>query len=274
MINRVSSEALSFSFASVSVLRVNVSSTRLGLPDTAATAGSSTASAASPASGGPDTVTVSPQALAAGQSASPAAVEGTSTSDTGAPAPATTDTTTVPPTAPTAPSASAQKIAALIKALDRNQDGALSEEEFVEGAKALLRGSRGHHHHRAHRHDERGDGAGETPGSEAPAPATNPGRALGLEKRLARAFGRLDGDGSGSLTQEELVAALDRATGGAGSEAPAAPPSPEAPPAPEPLPPSPAPTASAPAGSVNVAYSVTFVSIAVKSYQAVGQLAA
>lgn len=230
MISRVSSEAFSYSYASISVLRVNVSTSPLGLSsDAAPQAGGGTTATSS----GNDSVTLSPQALAAGESTptdaasqtgqssgSTSSTTSTSTGNTGGTSPAgtggaTSTSATGGTGATTGGTSSEQKIAALIKALDSDGDGALSEEEFVEGAKRLLRGKHGHHHgHRAERADGPSDGDNEVRRGEG-----HHGRGRGLEKRLEKAFGAIDANGDGSLSQDELVSALNGAT--KGGQAPA-----------------------------------------------------
>ncbi|MGE0813281.1 MAG: hypothetical protein AB7O28_07840 [Vicinamibacterales bacterium] len=120
---------------------------------------------------------------------------------------------------------------ALFGALDANQDGAVTEDEFRAGARRLLRGgygrtedSRRHDHHHGH-------GVGR------------------LGRRLERAFDRVDADGDGVIGKDELnqaLAAVDARRRGA-----AAPP---------------ADPQEAPAGPAAATVSLTVVSIAVQRY--------
>jgi hypothetical protein len=93
----------------------------------------------------------------------------------------------------TSGSPATRKADALLAALDADKNGSISEQEFTEGAMALLRraGSR-HHHRRVH-----GDGH-------------DHGRhhARRLEHRLERLFDRLDANGDGAVDGGELSAAL------------------------------------------------------------------
>jgi len=84
---------------------------------------------------------------------------------------------------------------ALFGALDADQDGAITEQEFTEGAVALLR--RAGDQRRVREHD--GDGEHE-------------GRGLRrlerrLERKLERAFDRVDANDDGAIDQEELTSA-------------------------------------------------------------------
>lgn len=142
--------------------------------------------------------------------------------------------------------------AALFKALDADEDGTVTEDEFKAGARALLRqGRRGEHAGGVHHgdHDHRG------------------GRRL--NRALGRLFDAVDADGDGGLTKEELSAALQRTSKPA--QAPAPPP--------EGL--VPTQNAAQPstnqeaagAGSITSAsfVSVTVVSVAIRSYTAFSQ---
>lgn len=147
--------------------------------------------------------------------------------DTASPVAATTDTATV---------SWGARAAALFAALDADQNGAVTEDEFKDGAKALLRRGRSEDHAHRSEHSHRG------------------GRRL--EHRLERLFDRVDADGDGALTKDELSSALSHAT-------PTAPPPPADPPA-----------STGTAASTSTFVSVTFVAVAVRSYTAVSQLAA
>jgi Ca2+-binding EF-hand superfamily protein len=104
-------------------------------------------------------------------------------------------------TAPSAPSSRAARRADVLhNALDADEDGAISKEEFVDGAMALLRRAGAHHHgHRVHgeRHDH---GGHEGHGSSR------------LERKLDRLFERVDASGDGNVDQAELTDALARVT--------------------------------------------------------------
>jgi hypothetical protein len=136
-----------------------------------------------------------------------------------------------PPTAGTTP-----KSAALVAALDADKDGVLSEREFTDGARALLdRDKPGRV--RQDDEDERRRGGKR------------------LERRLEKAFDRIDGNDDGRLDAGELTAALEgRRRRGDDNRNASTPPIPSAPP-------------SAPSGGVSIAYvSVTYVSVAVQRY--------
>lgn len=290
MFNRVSSQDVSASYASIGIVRVTFTAARQA-------ASSSGAPTETPLAN-TDSVSLSPNALAAAQGVGPSTTGSTPSSIT--PSEGTPESATPPPS-PTNSRAD-RLAAALIKALDTNQDGALSTEEFVDGAKALLGRGRirrrggeedggksddrvdsGHHHGRGHR----------------------------LERRLEKAFGRIDADANGSLDAGELAAALARsADPKSGVPAPAAgtpnapppvgsgttpapvgnvptttdPTAPTAPdqqvtPAATQAPTSATATPTAPSTSNGSLFSfsvttVTFVSVAVQKYQAVSELKA
>ncbi len=145
-----------------------------------------------------------------------------------------------PATPPAPPASRAERRAeALFRALDADEDGALTEAEFTEGAITLLRNAG------ARRRIE-GDGEG------------NHGETRGLrrlERKLGRAFDRVDRDDDGSISKDELTAALARA-GGRRRGGPDGPP-----------PASPAPDKAATAATVS--FSVTFVSVAMQRYSSV-----
>ncbi|HUU34502.1 MAG TPA: hypothetical protein VMW48_10585, partial [Vicinamibacterales bacterium] len=85
---------------------------------------------------------------------------------------------------------------ALFGALDADQDGAITEQEFTEGAAALLRRA-------GHRHRARG-GDGDDHRSERGAEHGG-GR---LHRKLEKAFARVDANQDGSIDKDELTAAL------------------------------------------------------------------
>lgn len=298
MFNRVSSQDVSASYASIGIVRVTFTAAR----QTAAPPASPTETVAAN-----DSVSLSPQARAAAQQPVPASVA------TGpAPvAPPTDDSETGAAPVPPVPSPTASGVdglaAALIKVLDTNSDGSLSKDEFVEGAKALL--GRGRARRRGG--DDGGDGAGSIDAAGKHDRGHHVGRGHRLERRLEKAFGRIDADDNGSLDAGELAAVLARASRrkpepaapttepapsplpaqGAGSSAPVAVPpitDPATPQTPEQQTAPPAPTAGAaqppaPAGPASPSSTslfslsvttVTFVSIAVQKYQAVNDLKA
>lgn len=88
---------------------------------------------------------------------------------------------------------------ALFGALDADQDGAITAQEFTEGAVALLR--RAGDRQRVRGHDGEGHGHHESRGV---------GR---LERQLEKAFGRVDANDDGAIDQDELTAALAAAGG-------------------------------------------------------------
>ena len=131
---------------------------------------------------------------------------------------------------------------ALFGALDGDEDGAITEQEFTEGAIALLRRAGGR---RRVRGDD-GEGAeGESRGVRR------------LERKLEKAFGRVDANDDGAIDKEELTTALAQVAKRRGGQT-APPPPAEPPPAQEPAPPAQTGTA--------VSFSFTFVSIAVQRY--------
>jgi len=206
----------SFSVASVS-LSINA---RPASPATTAPA------AASP---GGDRVTLSPEATTASE------------------APEDTEPAPTAPRTPSRAEQSAERRAeALFGALDADQDGAITEQEFTEGAVALLR--RAGDRRRVHEHG--GEGQGQGDGEHA-------SRGLRrLERKLEKAFGRVDANDDGAIDQDELTAALAKGRGRAEPAPPAAPA--DAPPTQDP-----GPTA---APGTSVTFSFTFVSVAVQRY--------
>lgn len=146
---------------------------------------------------------------------------------------------------PAAPTAPVDRSTALFDALDADQDGAITEDEFKTGAKQIL--SQGRRPHRAEHDDdhEHGDhGVHEGRGSRR------------LDRRLDRLFDRIDANGDGSLDKTELSDALAAADA---RRLPPPPPQTTEPGADQPA----APGASN--GTV-VTFTMTFVSIAVKRY--------
>lgn len=258
MIGRISAQDVSASYAALGIVRQTV----IAAP-TAATNAPPSAHV-----GAGDVVSLSPAARSAAGA-----------NDKTPPA---ADTRTTIPSEPVGadPTANAgattsrsQRMAAgLMGALDADKDGVLTKQEFVEGAAALLGG----------RHRRRHDAA------EPSREVTNTDerhdhRHRRLERRLNRAFDRLDADDSGTLKPEELEAALERLrtrsapepSRGTPGEAPVSAASSPAPadangsPAAAPSQPSQPSATSTATWSVTT---VTFVSIAVRQYQAVAEL--
>ena len=220
----------SFSVASVS-LSINA---RPASPATTAPA------AASP---GVDRVTLSPEATADVDQADAAQVEPAPT----APVPAE------PRRASRAEQSAERRAEALFGALDADQDGAITEQEFTEGAVALLR--RAGDQRRVREHDGEGQGHGD--GEHA-------SRGLRrLERKLEKAFGRVDANDDGAIDKDELTSALAGACGRrCGNVEPTPPTEPTVPTVPT-VPQG----AAAPAGTT-VTFSFTFVSVAVQRYTA------
>lgn len=164
---------------------------------------------------------------------------------------APTDTVTLSPeaTAPvnespvtpvTATPATPDRAGALFGALDADQDGAITEDEFKTGAKQILARGRGPRRadHEDHDHHDRG----------------NHGLRR-LDRKLDKLFDRVDANGDGSIDKSELtdaLAAVDKR---------------RQPPPPQGTEPGADPAAGQGAtdGTV-VTFSLTFVSIAVKRY--------
>lgn len=155
-------------------------------------------------------------------------------------------------TSPTTNDSNDDGSSALFKALDANQDGSVTEEEFKTGAKALLRRGRRNEHADGVRHGDHDHRGGRR-----------------LDRTLGRLFDAVDGDGDGNITKDELSAALGKVKNAQG---PAQDPPPE-PPAPiaDPLgQPAQANTSSSASASY---FSVTVVSVAIRSYTSVSQSA-
>lgn len=255
MIGRISAQDVSASYAALGIVRLTVTAA-----PTAATNAPPSANA-----GAGDVVSLSPAALSAA-----------GTNDRTPPAADTRKTITGEPIGadPTAnagatTSRSQRMATGLMGALDADKDGVLTKQEFVEGAAALLGG----------RHRRRHDVTAEPSREVTNTDERHDHRHRRLERRLNRAFDRLDADGSGTLKPEELEAALERVRTRSGPE-----PSGETPvsaassPAPADANGSPAAGPSEPAqpsATSTATWSVTtvtFVSIAVRQYQAVAEL--
>jgi hypothetical protein len=150
------------------------------------------------------------------------------------------------------------RIGTLLGALDGDDNGSITAQEFTEAASALLR-------------------------RPAPPQAKDEGRGRrglpGLERRLEKAFDRIDGNGDGSVDATELATALGVAPPAPSQPAPAQPEPAPAPaagvvvpsPAPAPVPHEPAAPSS---GTTASWYSMTYVSIAVQRYTALQQAVA
>lgn len=202
-------------YASFSAMRltVNVSAPRSTTAPSAGSTGAPT-----------DTVTLSPEASAPAGSTPP---------------PSETPVTPVTPT-PAPP----DRASALFGALDADQDGAITEDEFKTGAKQLL--AQGRRPRRAEHEDDHGHGdhhVHEGRGSRR------------LDRKLDKLFDRVDANGDGSLDKTELTEALAAADKR------------RQPPPPQGAEPGAGPAAGQGAadGTV-VTFSMTFVSIAVKRY--------
>jgi hypothetical protein len=265
-------------------LSLTYTSLRMYLPQ-AAPAAVSASSQNSPTAPAGDTVTLSPEATAQQNpeqtpaSSQPEGSVSQTLPDAQAPAPPVdAPETPVPsPEAPSAPtSRAARRAEVLLNALDADQDGSVTKEEFIDGAMALLRQAGARHHHRHHRvDDEGGDRSHE--GHEGH-------RVRGLERKLDRLFDRVDDSGDGSIDQAELTDALAKVTreprpgttetpDPSAQETPSPAPSPEAP-----APSSPSPETSAPATvphtppAASMFYTSVTVVIAVKKYTSVAAM--
>ena len=193
-------------------------------------------------------------------------VSGTDTSPA-APAPEPVETQGPPVDAVpyTPPSRAAHRAEALHDALDRDQDGTITKEEFVEGAMALLRRAGARHHYRHHRvHDEGHDHD------------SREGRGTSrLERKLDRLFERVDASGDGSVDQAELTDALAKVTRERRLEPTDETPAPTATPETPSEEPSAAPSPAAPsAPSAAMSYMSVTVVIAVKQYASVAAMSA
>jgi hypothetical protein len=152
---------------------------------------------------------------------------------------------------PVPPSRAARQADALFVAFDTDQDGSITKDEFTESARDFLRRARDVHrpdraeggHHRDH--ESRG--------------------VHRLERRLEHLFDRVDTDGDGAATRDELLAGLER-RGQRGEPSGLTPSVPPAAPTGQ------DPTAVPGAGVVSFV-SVTHVEVAIRRYSVVEQLA-
>ena len=217
--------------------------TRVSVSGAASAASTPEAPSAAPAV---DAVELSPDARAAASSPDGGATGAASAQGEPAPEsqPGQADTESGQPE-----SRAARRAGALLNALDANEDGSISEQEFTEGALALLRRAGARHRHRTH-HDDSGLHRGETRRGER------------LERRLDRAFERVDANDDGGIDAGELTTALARGRGRhhavSNDEVPTSPP-----------PAAPGPAEST--GTVSVT-TVTFVAVAIQQYTAIDHL--
>lgn len=159
-----------------------------------------------------DTVTLSPEATAPPAVGTPTSAPPEGSVNDAAPSgtqvPAAPVDAPAPVPAPEAPpvatSRAARRAEVLLDALDADQDGAVTKEEFVDGAMALLRRAGARHRHHHHHHHVHGEGH-DRHGHES--------RGMGrLERKLDRLFDRVDAGGDGSVDQAELTDALRTVT--------------------------------------------------------------
>lgn len=211
------------------------SAVRLSMTVTsAASAPAALPSASAPAPDAPvDRVSLSPEATTSAASTDDTDAVATEPSELPAAAPAPS----VPP-----PSRAARRADALFTALDGDQDGAISEDEFKDGALNLLRNAGARR-----RVDDDGDRDGRSL------------RGLGrVERKLEKIFDRVDKNDDGAIDQDELTAAVSRGRGRRGG--------------PDGAPPA---DASAPDGQaagaagISISISVTYVSLAMQRYTSV-----
>lgn len=137
-----------------------------------------------------------------------------------------------------------RRAGALFGTLDTDQDGAITEQEFTEGAIALLRRA-------GDRRRARGDDEGDERESRG---------VHRLERTLEKAFGRVDSNDDGAIDTDELTVALARvAKRRGGRSEPAQTEEPQ--PAQEP--------AQPPQTGTTVTFTFAFVSVAVQRYTSV-----
>jgi len=188
-------------------LSLTYTSLRMYLPQTAPAAVPAS-SENRPAAATGDTVTLSPGATAppvVDELPASSQPDG-SVSGTVAPAPVPAQPVDQPdaPASPEAPSAptsrAARRAEVLLDALDADQDGAVTKEEFIDGAMALLRHAGARHHHRRVHDQDNDRGGHERHGMRR------------LERKLDRLFERVDDSGDGSVDQAELTDALRKVT--------------------------------------------------------------
>lgn len=248
-VNNSGSQLTTYQSISYSSFRINVSSAT----------SQATPSPASSASQATDTVSLSPEATAQATASS------TDTSSTQKPQAAQTTTvvaqatqisatyfSATSSTVSTSGAAKDDAASALFNALDADQDGSVTEDEFKAGAKALLRqGQRGDHAEGVP-HGDHGHRGGRR-----------------LDRALGRLFDAVDGNGDGNITKDELSAALAKTSKSAQNTQGTV----QAPP-PETVSPIADPTdtpTNANATSSASFVSVTVVSVAIRSYTSISQ---
>jgi EF hand domain-containing protein len=184
-INNTYTQSIAFSFTAYSTSRVS-----------ATTIGAGTQTPAPPASAteSPVSAPVSATPASAPVSETPSAVDRVQLSS---------DATTQ--TAAPGGSGTPQRGDALFGALDADKDGSITEQEFTDGAMALLRRAGARHHHHVHhdgseKHDREVRGSGR------------------LGRKLEKLFDRVDANHDGSIDTGELTKALARSASADGSE--------------------------------------------------------